>query len=1780
MNYNKLNKMIALFLVELILILPIYSSALTISNIQVDATDKSATVTWLTDEESVTKINYGADKNNLNGSVSEVALIKDHSVLLRDLEKSTAYFFELIAQTPTEILVDGKSGEYYKFVTLEEDIVPPFIDVEIPEAVDSNELDIFGQTEIDTKIELFINGQLRRAVDFADGEINFYGVDLLPNEQNAILIQATDTGGNTAQKQFSVYSDLVAPIITLTPELPDVIATNAVNLAGQVSEQALINITLNDVPVHSAEAAVFSFNAQFTEGENSLVITASDKAGHITVFSKTIYSDMLPPTITEVTPNSGSFYYEGRAIMDLQLTTEPGSEVRVFRDARGILARYDESKIAGDTGKVRFDDVELEGPYFGPYSITAEWPSVRQVQSTTGTTSLSYQSQQQTEASERQVRLIIAVRDRAGHVTTQALSYTIGTCWSGELDFHIIPLLEYQSPTLLSPERLAEGSELISFVLNVNYTGTAPAEEWKITDVKIDRACRGGRLGEPEFFLEDDIRYDISCSVLPNAPTSKDRNSAGTLWYVRYDLASTEEFTDFTELDWEEVGRHELVFPLKLTVRYKEMEIDSVTGKKRWSAVKTQTKCMSVAYFVDIPIDPRDVLPDWMLEDLPEGLNDTINTLDGIVNVTEEITEYVAMGCLGSLIIKFILKVSRRIRCRLETNTAKIAKATGQSYTCPPTEEGRLSLPLNEKTDRAASRTIKTSDPVTAIYLAESCPGCASAWKAEAALYQVERWLCDRVFCHKAPARWTGYDKGVEDEDIKLAKEKSKSCGAEEKAGVRDLRKIENCDREYGKYSSDNKLIVGFEKEKICYLLKEPENTLYVEGTDLGPVNDVYTLTKASEKGSGKNKLKVIKEGSNYATARTEKCDAICKGKDKNSVGECETLSACNETKSDLDVGSPQGYSSDCWVKENALEDPKKQCCCRVKKEEEPTKKLETQVDCKPGDKDCQPWEYREQELNRKDKNKYGTYFPEDRYFPGRDAPACFGQNRLFDSPAQGQAGKQPTIDPFRQHLSAFQCGCLTGIRQRLIMLRSILTGMMNCLNQISETGEADAGVCKELFTRYICDMTYQVYTWFKSDCAPDSFGSDKGKGAKDKPGEDPLAIGFSEFFGSLSTLGSSISEEYGSSQFSNFLGGGEKQFARKICLAAFGFDVGLDFDTFLDMTYNVQFASSILGLGLRRDFLTYNPDNELATYAYRGSWTIYPGCAITSYKVDLTCINQEEKSKYNGIDCTKSSDPENPGGCDCLTSSAPYAARSRTFYTGGPLAASSLEDKDNHMNVEAQHRFDHIRVQLFLNPESNPSQCLPTGHDDAIFYFPISDNTARDLLDCTVDDLTGSFECTRGMQWEQKGEAYFDYFDEDDCDSGRTCSLLCKDPHDNDQYRDCEIVVFTKGDRIDVKAKIQTKGKQCLNVKLDSEGVEAYSETHDIGRGTYDSGADTNTIEFTRRLGTVSDDYFSGTGTTLRSKSVDRTNVNCTIVTVPEHPKESSKTTGTLNIEFEKVVEVGITKYKLKSTPGDLKIYDQSGSETGLSNPRSFSEIEKLRFKFSGFIFKFTKVDEGKCTIETKRGSGRAEQKWPLSLELMHPDSQNSCGGTNERISVVAEDTSVNLELNVNEEYTGPIYYLGAPEVYFNCEINYEDTSERAYLTGLVLHDVYGKFYINHTPGEILYDIYINLKDEEDVEIGWYSQYSGFSFIGSAKSDLDEYDLSNVKNLCKQLNNENFAENFDNGINSILPGTEATYKQFFENCENLTQEQKSSRYIEITDYNDEKEEQCEEKFG
>ncbi|MBW2993628.1 hypothetical protein KY317_03585 [Candidatus Woesearchaeota archaeon] len=1457
---------------------------------------------------------------------------------------------------------------------------PPFIDISIPDYVADDRVKIEGKTETSTTVAVYLNNDLIRKKLFDDGDIEFE-IEINANQKNIIVINAIK-GNEVNRKTFEVVSDMVSPEIVLSA-IPDVTVEKVIPLSGTLSEECTVDITVNGVNIFSDETSSFSIIASLEEGENSITISAVDKAGNSALLEKNSLSDTIPPKITDITPKTNSFYYQGRAVDDIAGITEPLSEVKLFYEYPGIVSdkteRVQIKKETSDAnGFFEFKNINFENPKPGIVLREVEAGEIRTVQ-----------EMQRAQT----VNMHVQATDRAGWQAEEKISYSIGTCWAGELDFDINSLLQYQYPTLLSPERLNEGTETISFVLEIKYSGNA--DSWQVRDLIVEDAC-GRSAGVLSEEYKNDPRYEISCGLLARLgrPSVVDHNRNKTLWYIQYKNLKTDSFINFTEDFWKAFRDRQLIFPFKITVNYAEKE--TVYETKADGAVisgekmkeKVQIKCTSMGYFVDIPVDMRKILPDWLLDNGMDFANKTINEIDKIMPKIDQAITVAGASCITSWIGRMGIKIIRKVTCKWESVIGEAAGKKGEENYCPAEKE-RLALSKDA--------------------LKKRCSACSSMWDLEAALYQAYRWSCDRIFCHTAPSGWTEKATGLQ---IAAAEVKSKFCGTEDVSFVKPLERVENCKKEYGSKLKDE--IKNNIDVDTCYSYN---GYLYVS---LKPgVGDVYELDLAQKVVAGvvgakipPEKLKVKKtEGSNtFSTAASfASCDALCKHFNKKYVGNCMAPKECVAQPNGFTSGYVSGGKEECWV-----DRPGEQCCCYVK--EEKTKEKEKPI------ADPKDWNYRDQQLNREYKGEYGKNFPKDVYISGRDMPACFGQEHLYDYFKPLNDKSIPVVDPMRQDCSAFQCLCLNSIKNRIMIIKSIMVGLKNCLKEIETTGRADAGVCKEVFSLYVCDSLYQLFVWAKEGCIPLPFTSGVRVHNQNADTEEPIPVigsglgivfgGMNEVWDVVKNAGSDMEAEYGETALTNYLEGGEKALSRKVCLGALGFDVGLDFKSLTDLTYQMQYKTSVLGFG-RRSFITYNPATSLGTYEYRGTWTLFTGCKVKGYTVDLTCVNMEEKSRYKGIDCARVNDVQHgeaPEGCNCLYSAENYAERSRKFYTSSSSVESGqFVEGDYHEVFAANKRYDHLKLTVNLDKGQDPAKCFPEGHEDGIFYFPVADRTAQDILDCYVDQR-GWYKCTKGLEWEKMGDAWFNLFTEDAC-AGNKCYLLCKDPASG-KYKSCDKVKYGIGDKIYIKTSIEGKKQQCFHAYAETaKGKRIAEKFYQIGNPGIDEDF---TSEPTINVGTVTQSYFGEVGS---GNLVLLNESSCHSQYSVRLEKGEQRQSGKASVVFKKQDGgFNVSVY-------GVKVYNNDDKEKIITDDlrgRTYTkgEIGKMLFILNGPAVKFTDISSGLC--EFRAEPSLTAQKWKIYAELRYSDLDGRCDNAIDEISIVGKETHLFSNINVYEERPG----------------------------------------------------------------------------------------------------------------------------------------------------------------
>jgi lactocepin len=193
------------------------------------------------------------------------------------------YTFTLVATDPA-----GYSGsDTFKVVVIKpQDTTPPSVDLP---GVDLNNETLTGNSSFGFKvIATDDSGSIARILITDNGTImkDMYGYTdnfniPLFEGSNTITVKVFDRAGNIAEKEFTVVSDTRVPIIKLG-ELPKTVTSAKLNLSGTVFDMTsgVSLLTVNGKQVDLASNGKFSAEITLKAGDNTIEITARDKAGN------------------------------------------------------------------------------------------------------------------------------------------------------------------------------------------------------------------------------------------------------------------------------------------------------------------------------------------------------------------------------------------------------------------------------------------------------------------------------------------------------------------------------------------------------------------------------------------------------------------------------------------------------------------------------------------------------------------------------------------------------------------------------------------------------------------------------------------------------------------------------------------------------------------------------------------------------------------------------------------------------------------------------------------------------------------------------------------------------------------------------------------------------------------------------------------------------------------------------------------------------------------------------------------------------------------------------------------------------------------------------------------------------------------------------------------------------------------------------------------------------------------------------------------------------------
>ena len=166
------------------------------------------------------------------------------------------------------------------------DIIPPQQPAisALPEATNSARVRVEGYTEAEAEVTLLINDVVE-ASDLADktGFFNFDDATLILGE-NRIGVSAKDASGNINQSPISLITYDNKPVVVIIESPTDrteLFGKNkqTVEIKGKVNKedaQVLVNNSFTMIE----SGGVFSYKLMLSDGENKIVVTATDRAGN------------------------------------------------------------------------------------------------------------------------------------------------------------------------------------------------------------------------------------------------------------------------------------------------------------------------------------------------------------------------------------------------------------------------------------------------------------------------------------------------------------------------------------------------------------------------------------------------------------------------------------------------------------------------------------------------------------------------------------------------------------------------------------------------------------------------------------------------------------------------------------------------------------------------------------------------------------------------------------------------------------------------------------------------------------------------------------------------------------------------------------------------------------------------------------------------------------------------------------------------------------------------------------------------------------------------------------------------------------------------------------------------------------------------------------------------------------------------------------------------------------------------------------------------------------
>jgi len=185
------------------------------------------------------------------------------------------------------------------------DTIAPSVQISVPQAeayLNTSSITVTGTTT-EAVASVTVNGSpaIITGMGFSFPNLS------LAEGVNTVSVSATDLAGNISTKTINITLDTVPPVIQVSaPQVNTILNTPLITVSGNIIDANLASLWINETETQLAGQSFSRTNVALTEGQSTISLRASDRAGNESTIYVPVTLDTIPPVVAITTPAPGA----------------------------------------------------------------------------------------------------------------------------------------------------------------------------------------------------------------------------------------------------------------------------------------------------------------------------------------------------------------------------------------------------------------------------------------------------------------------------------------------------------------------------------------------------------------------------------------------------------------------------------------------------------------------------------------------------------------------------------------------------------------------------------------------------------------------------------------------------------------------------------------------------------------------------------------------------------------------------------------------------------------------------------------------------------------------------------------------------------------------------------------------------------------------------------------------------------------------------------------------------------------------------------------------------------------------------------------------------------------------------------------------------------------------------------------------------------------------------------------------------------------------------------